>query len=117
MFPSLISPGHTQATEQRHLPAELRSCGCFSGVCLQSVSQEGSLERKVPFAQPQHLPGLLCPHVLGHTQYSVGDPHRFSPGIAGVMSLTLREAPDKARPCLQPCRAALAIGRCSAETD
>lgn len=48
VFPSLISPGHTQATEQRHLPAELRSCGCFSGVCLQSVSQGGSLERKGP---------------------------------------------------------------------
>lgn len=117
VFPSSISPGHTQAAEQRRPPAELRSCGCFSGVCRQCVSQGGSLERKSPLRPATALTrSPLSPCPRSHSVFCRWS-HRFSPGVAGGMSLTLHEAPDKARRRLQPCRVALAIGRCSAETD
>lgn len=76
-------------------PLSWEAVDASPGSAFSVFPREGLWREKVPLARPQHLPGLLCPNVLGHTQYSVGDPHQFSPGIAGVMSLTLQEAPDK----------------------
>lgn len=95
VFPSWsVLATHTPQSRDIH-PLSWEAVDASSGSAFGVFHREGLWREKVPFAWPQYLSDLLCPNVLGHTQYSVGNPHWFSPGITGVMSLTLWKAPDK----------------------